>query len=63
MGVRKQFIKNIVLPAQPCAAGFNNNNNNNDRVVSGSSSLNGVCLSVTLHIVDLWQYYAVQDMV
>ena len=28
-----------------------------DRVVSGASVLAGVCLSVTLHIVDLWQYY------
>ena len=27
-----------------------------DRVVSGASYLTGVCLSVTLHIVDLWQY-------
>ena len=27
------------------------------RVVSGASFLTGVCLSVTLHIVDLWQYY------
>ena len=28
-----------------------------DRVVSGASFLTGVCLSVTLHIVDPWQYY------
>ena len=29
-----------------------------DRVVSGTSFLTGgVCLNVTLHIVDLWQYY------
>ena len=28
-----------------------------DLVVSGASLLTGVCLSVTLHIVDLWQYY------
>ena len=28
-----------------------------DRVVSGASFLAGVCLSVTLHIVHLWQYY------
>ena len=28
-----------------------------DHVVSGASFLTGVCLSVTLHIVDLWQYY------
>ena len=28
-----------------------------DRVVSGASFLTGVCLSVNLHIVDLWQYY------
>ena len=28
-----------------------------DRPVSGASFLTGVCLSVILHIVDLWQYY------
>ena len=28
-----------------------------DRVVSDASFLTGVCLSVTLHIIDLWQYY------
>ena len=28
-----------------------------DSVVSGASFLTGVCLSVTLHIVDLWMYY------
>ena len=28
-----------------------------DRIVSGASFLTGVCLSVTLHIVDLWHYY------
>ena len=28
-----------------------------DRVASGASFLTGVCLSVTSHIVDLWQYY------
>ena len=27
-----------------------------DRVVGGASFLTGVCLSVTLHIVELWQY-------
>ena len=29
-----------------------------DRLFSGASFLSGVCLSVTLHIVALWQYYA-----
>ena len=28
-----------------------------DRVVIGAIFLSGACLSVTLHIVDLWQYY------
>ena len=28
-----------------------------DRVVSSASFLTGECLSVTLHVVDLWQYY------
>ena len=28
-----------------------------DRVVSGASFFTAGCLSVTLHIVDLWQYY------
>ena len=28
-----------------------------DLVVSGASFLTGVCLSVTLHFVNLWQYY------
>ena len=28
-----------------------------DSVVSGASFLTGVCLSVTLLIVDMWQYY------
>ena len=28
-----------------------------DRAISGASFLTGVCLSVTLHIVDLWKYY------
>ena len=27
LGLRKQFIQNIVFPSWACAAGFNNNNN------------------------------------
>ena len=30
VGLRKQFINNIVFPTWACAAGFNNNNNNNN---------------------------------